>query len=144
MQHPPPTNPASTAPPPRDEPASRHKSQSQACIPLRETALLTTAPILRCHTRRTLERRVFQTACGLTTGVQPPCGCRSVTKLDLKCCKRNASLKRTLDSKVGCNELLCGHDARQRWLTPTAPMPILPAGHLSRRHTYPPQGMFSG
>ena len=40
------------------------------------------------------------------TGAAPPCGWRSVTKLDLKYCKGKINLKRTLDSKVGSSDLL--------------------------------------
>jgi len=42
----------------------------------------------------------------LNGGTEPPCGCRSVTKLDLKCCKGKINLKRILDSKVGSSDLL--------------------------------------
>jgi hypothetical protein len=42
----------------------------------------------------------------LTTGAEPPCGCRSVTKLDLQCRKGKSSPKRILDSKVGSSDLL--------------------------------------
>ena len=44
----------------------------------------------------------------LTTGAEPPCGFRSVTELDLKCCKGKTSPKRILDSKVGSSDLLGG------------------------------------
>jgi hypothetical protein len=42
----------------------------------------------------------------LTTGAEPPCGCRGVTKLDLQCRKGKSSPKRILDSKVGSSDLL--------------------------------------
>jgi len=41
-----------------------------------------------------------------TPGAEPPCGCRSETKLDLKCCKDKNSFTRILDSKVGSSDLL--------------------------------------
>ena len=43
-------------------------------------------------------------------GAEPPCGWRSVTRLDLKYCKGKINLKKTLDSKVGSSDLLCGTD----------------------------------
>jgi len=45
-------------------------------------------------------------ASALTAGAEPPCGWRSVTKLDMKCCKDKNRLNRILDSKVGSSDLL--------------------------------------
>jgi hypothetical protein len=47
------------------------------------------------------------------TGAEPPCGCRSATKLGLQCCKGNNGFKGILDSKVGSSDLLGGTDKTQ-------------------------------